>query len=124
VVNLAVMFAGQTYTPAVSNGVFRQVLSLDANRVWPVQIVATDGEGRTTTVMRNLVKVPATDATVFTMADAYRALQIANGLLSATALDLARYDVAPMAQRNANADGVIDIADAAAILWLASGQTL
>jgi hypothetical protein len=110
----------QTFGPTVSAGAFEQSLTLDASRVWTVQITATDGQGHKTTVLRNLVRQP----TAFTNEDAYRALSIANGLVTATAADRTKYDVAPMVNGISTANGSIDIEDAAVVLWLASGRSL
>jgi hypothetical protein len=130
-ITLVIQVGGQTYTPEwkpsptdVTTGVFEQLIPLDALQTWSAVITATDAQNHSETVVRNLVRASSTSAALYTMADALRALQIANGLIAATAEDLARYDLAPCVGGASTPDGVIGLEDAMLVLWLASGQSL
>jgi hypothetical protein len=60
---------------------------------------------------------------VVDISDALKALRIAAGLETPTALDLARGDVAPLVAGQRNPDGKIDLADVVAILRKVAGLT-
>jgi len=141
-VTLRIQVGGQTYTPLwnpsaapmvaggadvaqnMTTGTFEQLIPLDALQTWAAVVTATDAQNRTETVVRNLVTASSNSAALYTMADALRALQIANGLITATAEDLAKYDLAPRVGGGSSPDGLISLEDATLVLWLASGQSL
>jgi hypothetical protein len=108
----------------MTTGTFEQLIPLDALQTWAAVVTATDAQNRTETVVRNLVTASSNSAALYTMADALRALQIANGLITATAEDLAKYDLAPRVGGGSSPDGLISLEDATLVLWLASGQSL
>jgi LmbE family N-acetylglucosaminyl deacetylase len=123
-VTVAVTAGTRSYAPEVVDGAFQQLITLDADQVVPVTVRITDGQNRTLILVRNLLKVSAATPAIFTLADALRALEIANGLTAATAEDLAKYDLAPRVDGATAADGAITLEDAALVLWVASGGSL
>ena len=110
--------------PAVVDGAFQQLVTLDAGQAVAVTVTITDAQNRSLTLVRNLVQAADTLPVLFTYADSLRALEIANGLAAATADDLAKYDLAPRKDGAAAPDGAITLEDAALVLWLASGRSL
>jgi hypothetical protein len=123
-ITVAVTVGGQTYTAPVTGGAFQLSLTLASLQASPVQVTATDASSVSASLFRTLVQVSSTDAAAFTMPDALRALEIANGLVPSTADDLALYDLAPRVNGVSQEDGAISLEDALVILWLASGQSL
>ncbi len=123
-VTVTVTLGGRTWTPAVQNGAFSVRLPLDGYQDWCAVVSATDALGRRADTARHLVRAAATTPALYTMADALRAFQIANGLVTPTAEDLARFDLAPWANGVSRPDGVIDLQDAVLVLWAASGHSL
>jgi len=123
-VSVSVAAGTQAYAPAVVDGAFQQLVTLDAGQAVAVTVTITDAQNRSLTLVRNLVQAADTLPVLFTYADSLRALEIANGLAAATADDLAKYDLAPRKDGAAAPDGAITLEDAALVLWLASGRSL
>jgi len=104
-----------------TNGTFSHTVAL-TNGSNTITIMATDNAGNTTLAQRTIVSnqlYPTGDINndgVVDVADALQALQIAVGLKSATADNIAKGDVAPLVNGKPVPDGVIDIGDAVVIL--------
>ena len=123
-VTVTVTLDGQVWTPAVVQGAFQQLLSFPLNQPYTVTVTAVDQAQTSLAVTRNYFKVATLAPALYTMADALRALLIADGLIIPTAEDLARYDLAPLINGVPSKDGVITVDDALIVLDLASGLDL
>lgn len=120
---------GQTYTPPVaSDGGFTQTINLPTLKTYAVIVTATDQAGNQATVQRNIIKNAASASGdingdgVVDISDALRALQIAVGLVTPSAAELASGDVAPLLNGAPQPDGVIDVGDAFLLLRKSVGS--
>jgi hypothetical protein len=126
-VSVTITMDGQTYTPTVTNGTFRQQLSFSDAQVYQVAVTGTDQNNNTLTVQRNIIyTVPkatpgSTNTTPFTIVDALQALQMAVGITTPDTGQVMRLDVAPMVNGISVGDGRVDIQDAMVILRMAVG---
>ena len=124
-VTVTINMDGQTYTPAVVEGVFRQLLSLTDTKVYQVSVTGTDQNSNTLTVQRNIIRTlpVAVDGTTegLSIVDALLALQMAVGLKNQQPDQVLRLDMAPMVNGVSTGDGVVDIEDALVILRLVVG---
>ena len=116
---------GQSFTPQVTSGGFQQQLSLPTAKTYAITVSAVDQAGNSSTVQRNVIRPriwgDLTHDGKVDVADALKALQMAVGLITPSADDLAVGDVAPLAGNQPQPDGAIDIEDALAILKKAVG---
>jgi len=122
-VTATITLGSQQYTPTVTGGVFQQALTLDANKVWPVLVSAKDGQNRTLTVQRNIIRIPLSVPT-FSMDDASAAARFTSGAATPGSTDLSKYDVAPLVSTVPLGDGKIDIEDLVVIFRKAMGLPL
>lgn len=121
-VTVTLTLDGTAYAPAVVDGAFTQVLPLPTAQLHSLTVDALDGAGTARRVHRNLIRAAAVVPATYTAADVQRVLQLVEGLVTPTAEDLARYDLAPMVDGVSAGDGRIDIVDAAIVMDLASGD--
>ncbi len=122
-VTATITLGSQQYTPTVMGGAFQQALTLDANKVWPVIVSAKDGQNRTLTVQRNIIRIPLS-VPIFTLDDATTASRFTSGATTPGTTDLSRYDVAPLVNTVPTGDGKIDIEDLVVIFRKAMGLPL
>ncbi|BCS55103.1 DUF4347 domain-containing protein [Geobacter sp. SVR] len=126
-VSVTITMDGQTYTPAVTNGVFSQTLNFSEAQVYQVAVTGTDQNSNSLTVQRNIIyTVPkaasgSADSTPFTIVDALQALQMSVGIITPDAGQITRMDVAPMVNGVSVGDGKVDIEDAVVILRMVVG---
>ena len=122
-VTATITLGSQQYTPAVTGGAFQQTLTLDANKVWPVIVSAKDGQNRTLTVQRNIIRIPLSVPT-FTLDDATTAARFTSGAATPGTSDLSKYDVAPLVGTVPTGDGKVDVEDLVVIFRKAMGLPL
>ena len=128
-VTLVLAVDGQTYTPAVTDGSFSQLINFTTEKTYNIVITATDQAGNVATAQRNII-YSVSGVTkpgdvnydgVINVFDALLTLQYAVGLITHTpeinAKYLATADVAPLdALGKPKSDGVVNVFDALAIL--------
>ena len=124
---------GKTFTPPVTNGAFRQELTLSTFKQYAIVVTATDQAGNSSTVQRNVIFDGLSgdingDKTTDVF-DALLTLQYAVGLIEQTSENNAKYlataDVAPLdSYGKPKGDGKVDVFDALAILRHAVGLDL
>jgi len=121
-VTVTIAMDGQSYTPAVdgTTGAFQQQLAFASNKIYTVNIAASDQGGNTVTMQRNIMAI-ATESDPLTIVDALQSLQTTVGLNSLTSSQITRLDVAPMVNGASVGDGIIDIEDVIIILRKAVG---
>lgn len=126
-VTVSIAFNGQTFTPTVTTGAFQQDLTLTAEKAYAIIVTATDANTRSSVAQRNVIySLTATGDVdgngVVDVVDALMALQASVNLITLTADQLKRGDVAPLVHGVTEPDGKIDIDDAMLILrkavWL------
>lgn len=111
---VSITVGSQVYTPTVgSDGSFSQSVTLAADSIYGVIVIATDQVGKSSSVQRNILRVP-----LFTISDALESLRIAVGLDTPTPTQLADYAVGPLVNGEPAPDGVtaITIVDCLLIL--------
>ncbi|WP_240732246.1 IPT/TIG domain-containing protein [Geobacter sp. FeAm09] len=116
-VGITITMDGQSYTPTVTNGVFRQLLALSSDKVYQVSVTGADQNNNSLTVQRNIIRAVPN----FTIVDALQALQMSVGIIAPTADQTLRLDVAPMVNGVSVGDSKVDIEDAIVILRMAVG---
>ncbi|KAB0669053.1 hypothetical protein F6V30_14565 [Oryzomonas sagensis] len=116
-VGITITMDGQSYTPTVTNGVFRQPLALSSDKVYQVSVTGADQNNNSLTVQRNIIRAVPN----FTIVDALQALQMSVGIIAPTADQTLRLDVAPMVNGVSVGDSKVDIEDAIVILRMAVG---
>lgn len=122
-VTVTVAVDGQTFTPAVANGLFSQTIALNTAKTYAVTVTAADEAGNQTSVTRNIISSTnrmssgdiSGDGRV-DLVDAQMELRIAVGLMAMDNLYLAQGDVSPFVGGAAQPDGKIDISDALIVL--------
>ena len=115
-----------TYIPAVTSGSFSQAITLPSEGTHSITVTATDAAGKTSTVVRNVIRVVLGDLDEngsVDVLDALKVLRIAAGFATPTALEAERADVAPLVDGIPRPDGKIDIGDVVVILRRAMGLT-
>lgn len=122
-VTVTITCDGKTYTPQVVQGTFRQQLSFAAPKQYAITVTATDRAGNSVTTPRNVTyavsSLPSGDINGdgrVDIVDAQLALMMAMGMIKPTPSQLAAGDVAPLVNGKPAPNGVIDFADAMAIL--------
>lgn len=121
-VSVAVTVENTTFSPEVgADGTFRQQLTFAGEGSYAVVVLATDAAGNSTTAQRNVIYTEAHSGDVngdgvVNLQDALLALEIAVGIVTPSADQLRRGDVAPLVAGEPDPDGVINAADALAIL--------
>jgi predicted outer membrane repeat protein len=127
-VGVSIAFEGETYTPQVTGGAFRQELSLTAEKSFPIVVTATDANARIAVAQRNVIFSMTASGDmngdgVVDIADALLAMKASVNLMTPTADELKWGDVAPLVNGVPEPDGKIDIEDAMLILRKAAGLT-
>jgi hypothetical protein len=116
---------GQTFTPAVVDGTFQQLVTFSAPGFWQVTVTGQDDTQVPISTDRNFVREDAAaPSAAYTLADALQALRISQGLAAATPEELRKYDLAPMVSGVSVGDGAVDLMDAMLVLRLALGLSL
>jgi hypothetical protein len=116
---------GQSFTPAVTNGVFQQQLDFTQDKTYQIGITGLDQNNQSLSVQRNIIHSTPTaadgSAQSFTIVDALQALLMVTGLVAPSNDQILRMDVAPMVNGVSVGDGQVDIEDAIVILRMAVG---
>jgi uncharacterized protein YjdB len=124
-VTVTVAMDGESFTPPVIDGVFKQQLHFTENKVYQVSVTGTDQNNSSLTVQRNIIRsLPTVDgggSDPFTIVDALVALQMSAGIGKPDTGQMLRMDVAPMVNGVSVGDGKVDIEDVLVILYLAVG---
>lgn len=106
---------GQSYSPDVISGNFSQALTFAAEKTYPILVVATDGNGNSVSVTRNVIHAWLGDtngSNSTSLIDVLQTYRFSLGLDIPTATDLLRSDVAPLdASGQPQGNGVIDLGD-------------
>jgi hypothetical protein len=123
---VGIAFEGQTFTPTVTDGAFRQELTLSEEKACAIVVTATDANAHTSEVQRNVIFSMTASGDVngdgkVDIADALLAMKASVNLVTPTADELKRGDVAPLVNGVPQPDGKIDIEDAMLILRKAVG---
>jgi len=125
-VTVSITLNGQTFTPAVVSGAFTQQLTLAAEQTNAIVVTATDSASHTAIAQRNVIHTLTASGDIngdgkVDITDALLALEASVHLITPTADELTRGDVAPMVNGVSEPDGRIDIEDAILILRKAVG---
>ena len=129
-VTLVLAVDGQTYTPAVTDGSFSQLITFTSGKTCNVVVIAIDQAGNSATAQRNIIhavsvaKIPgdADNDGVVTVYDVRLTLEYAVGLIPHTPENDAKYlataDVAPLNALTGKpmGDGVVNVFDALTVL--------
>lgn len=123
---VSITLNGQTFNPAVTNGAFTQHLTLAAEQANAIVVTATDSASHTAAAQRNVIHTLTASGDIngdgrIDIADALLAMRASVSLVTPTADQLKRGDVAPMVNGVPEPDGKIDIEDAILILRKAVG---
>jgi hypothetical protein len=114
---------GGSYTPPVTSGAFEQTIIFAGEKTYELTVRARDEAGNEVTSQRNIIySLPDLngDGRV-DIADALKTLRIAVGLITPSASELRRGDVAPWSNGRPSPDGVIDVKDALVMLKKVTG---
>lgn len=124
-VSVSVVMDGQTFTPAVVDGLFQQNLTFAEDKVFQVVITGTDQNNNSLSVQRNFIhrlpKAGSDASEVVTIVDALQALKMTAGIVVPEAGQILRLDVSPMVNGISVGDGKVDIEDVIVILRMAVG---
>lgn len=125
-VNVTISMDGQSFTPQLVNGMFRQQLAFNSEQQYAITVTATDQAGTSSTVQRNVIYARSfsgdlTNDNRVDVRDALLALRMAVGLVTPTAADYSSGDVSPQIGEKPDPDGIIDVSDALLILSKAVG---
>jgi uncharacterized delta-60 repeat protein len=113
--------AGKSFSPAILEGSFQQVVALEHFGEFPITASVTDSGGNSSVAQRNVIRVERilgdldADGCV-DIRDAALALRISLGMEQASAGALAHGDVAPLVDGVPLPDGKIDVGDLLVIL--------
>ena len=125
-VTVSIDVDGQTYTPAVAGGAFQQQFTLSAEKNYSIVATATDANSNAAAARRNVIYSLTASGDIncdgkIDVADALMAMKASVNLVTPTADQLKRGDVAPLVNAVPEPDGKIDIEDAILILRKAVG---
>ena len=124
-VSITITVDDQSFTPAVQNGTFLQLLSLADDKVYQIRVSGTDQNNNSQTAQRNIIRSTPKSAdgaaAPFTIIDALMALQMSAGIINPETAQTLRMDVAPMVKGISVGDGKVDVEDALVILYMAVG---
>jgi hypothetical protein len=125
-VTVSIVFDGQTFTPPVINGAFQQQLTLATEKTYEIVVTATDANAQSSVAQRYIIYSLTASGDVngdgqVTVADALIAIKAAVNIITPTADELRRGNVAPLVQGVPAPDGSLNIQDALLILRKAVG---
>jgi len=119
-ITLEISMDGQTYFPTETSGTFSQALTFSNEKNYPVLVTASDTQGNSVTVTRNInfVRLGDQDGSgSIDLADVLKAYKISQGVEQTTEADISHCDVAPLdADGRPLGNGIIDLGDVIILL--------